>query len=353
MTKQTLEAIRIIKPDDSFRQEIQERWDSIAKPLDSLGEFEHILAQIGAINRDTELDIQKKVVIIMCADNGIVAEHISQSGQEVTAKVAESMGKRASSVCRMAAAVGAEVIPVDIGICQKEPIAGVLDKKVAYGTRNFLIEEALTEEEVLQAIETGMELVRMCKEQGYRLVATGEMGIGNTTTSSAVAAALLSCEAEQITGKGAGLSREGLRHKIEVIKQALQKYQLQKEETLRILASVGGLDIAGLAGVFLGGAVYGIPVVLDGVISAVAALAAERVAPGVRDYVIPSHRSREPAAAFIMEELRVHPVIDAGLALGEGTGAVMMFGLLDTACAVYGEKTTFADIRVAAYQRFE
>lgn len=352
MTREELEHLQIAPPDMQMFEAVKAKWDAVAKPLDSMGDFETILSRIGAINGDIHLDIKKKAVIVMCADNGIVAEQISQSGQDVTAKVAESMGKMSSSVCKMAVAAGADVIPVDIGINQKKPIKGVLSKKVSCGTRNFRLEPAMTEEEVIKAVGTGMELVKSCKEQGYRLLATGEMGIGNTTTSSAVAAALLSCKAEDITGKGAGLSDAGLIHKITVIKEALQKYGFRKEETFRILQTVGGLDIAGLTGVFLGGAVYGIPVVIDGVISAVAALAAERFAPGVKEYVIASHQSREPAAAAILEELGVRPVIDANLALGEGTGAVMLFGLLNLAYTVYEEKTTFADIKMEPYKRF-
>jgi nicotinate-nucleotide--dimethylbenzimidazole phosphoribosyltransferase len=198
-----------------------------------------------------------------------------------------------------------------------------------------------------------MELVRMCKEKGYTLLATGEMGIGNTTTSSAVAAALLGCEVEAITGRGAGLSREGLNHKIEVIKTALRKYELKQDEPLRALETVGGLDLAGLVGVFLGGAVYHIPVVLDGVISAVAALTAERLVPGVKNYMIPSHAGKEPATEKILQELSLQPVIRADLALGEGTGAVMMFALLDMAMALYDSTTTFQAARIEQYERYQ
>lgn len=351
-TREDLEQLKIEPPDEKIYREIKSRWDGLAKPLDSLGDFEPLLTRIGAINQDVTLDIGKKAVIAMCADNGIVEEQISQSGQEVTAKVAAAMGKKTSSVCRMAAVVGADVIPVDIGINQKEEISGVLPCKVAYGTKNFLKEPAMTEEETLRAIETGIKLAADCKSRGYRLLATGEMGIGNTTTSSAMAAAMLPCAVPDITGKGAGLSDAGLCHKIEVIEQALERYELKENETFRILSTVGGLDIAGLTGVFIGGAVSRIPVVIDGVISAVAALTAERLVPGVRDYVIPSHKSREPAAERILKALGAVPVIDAGMALGEGTGAVLMFGLLDTARAIYGERITFADIDMEPYRRF-
>ena len=288
----------------------------------------------------------------MCADNGIVAEGISQSGQEVTAAVTENLGIRNTSVCKMAKKAGADVIPVDIGVNTKKVFPGVLDCKVRMGTRNFREDAAMTEEEAWQAITVGVELVRKCKETGYTLLGTGEMGIGNTTTSAAMAAALLGLSAGTVTGRGAGLSDAGLLHKQQIIREALEKYQLKKAEPMRILCTVGGLDIAGLCGVFLGGAKYQIPIVADGVISAVAALTAERLCPGVREYVIPSHRGKEPASELLMRELQLTPVIDAGLALGEGTGAVMMFSLLDLAMTLYESGATFGDFAIDQYERF-
>ncbi len=379
MTKEELLRMKVTEPDPEHYEAVKHRWDIIAKPLDSMGQFEPLTCRIGAIIQDEDVDIKKKAVIVMCADNGIIAEGVSQSGSDVTVNVAASMGRGASSVCRMAAAVGADVIPVDIGMCCEETPEGVLAKRVVNGTRNFAKEPAMTEEEVLAAIETGMELVRSCKKQGYTLLATGEMGIGNTTTSSAVAAALTGWDPEFITGRGAGLDDEGLSRKKKVIRQAMETYELgghgmdQKdsgavnmsnegikdvnitspEETLKILSCVGGADIAGLAGVFIGGAVCHIPVVMDGLISAVAALAAERLVPGTKDYMIPSHLSREPAAEKVMELLDLEPVIRADLSLGEGTGAVMMFTLLDQALTVYADAAAFTDIQVEQYNRFE
>ena len=352
MTKEELQQLEIRCPSEEIKKQVQENWDAVAKPLDGLGAFEALTAKIGAALGTADFDLTKKAVIVMCADNGIVAEGVSQSGQEVTAAVAASMGKQASSVGKMAKSIGADVFPVDIGINSTEKIDGVLDQKIRSGTRDFLMEPAMTEAETLAAIEVGMELVRRFKAEGYSLLATGEMGIGNTTTSSAVAAALSGCAVEEITGRGAGLSDAGLLRKRQVIAEALQKYDFGKDETFRILSTVGGLDIAGLAGVFIGGALYQIPVVLDGVISTVAALVAERLVPGTRAYMIPSHKSREPAAARMLDELALAPVIDASLALGEGTGAVMMFALLDMAMTLYETRTTFSDISVEQYVRF-
>ncbi len=365
MLEEQLRQISIEKPDSNIYREIRDRWDHVAKPIDSMGKFEPLVCRIGAILGDADVDIKKKAVIVMCADNGVIAEGVSQSGCEVTQSVAAQMGKRRSSVCKMAAEAGADVIPVDIGMCAEQTPEGVLPRKVVRGTKNFAVEPAMTMEQTLEAIETGIKIVETCKKDGYRLLATGEMGIGNTTTGSAVAAALLGRDADFVTGRGAGLDDAGLSRKKQVIGQALVKYefcrpeqdqtektQADPEETLRILSCVGGADIAGLAGVFVGGAICHIPVVVDGLISASAALAAERLAPGTRDYMVPSHQSREPAAKMLLDELQLQPVIDAQLSLGEGTGAVMMFALLDLAMSVYADPTTFSDIRVEQYTRF-
>ena len=294
-------------PDKKIEQEIKANWDRVAKPLDGLGEFEGLLARIGAILGSPEIDIAKKAVIVMCADIGVNTDRI---------------------------------------------FPGVISRKVKKGTNDFLLKPAMSEREAMQAVRVGMKLVKECKEAGYTLLGTGEMGIGNTTTSAAMAAALLSVPLETVAGRGAGLSDEGLARKRQVIAAALEKYQLRETEPMRILCSVGGLDIAGLCGVFLGGAKYHMPIVADGVISAVAALTAERLCPGTKEFIIPSHKGKEPASELLMRELGLSPVLDAGLALGEGTGAVMMFSLLDIAMTLYETGATFADFEIEEYHRF-
>ena len=328
-----MEKLKIIPPDAQIYAQVKASWDKIAKPLDGLGQFETMFAQIGAITGNSSFSIEKKVILTMCADNGVVAEGVSQSGQEVTAVVAGFMGQQASSVGKMARRAGVDVIPVDIGINTKETLPGVRD---------------------LQALSVGIDLVRECKDKGYQLIGTGEMGIGNTTTSSMLVAALTGRTAEEVTGRGAGLNDAGLLRKQQVIAQALEKYEkeIRSAHALSMLAAFGGLDIAGMAGVCIGGALYHVPVVLDGLISSVAALVAERIVPGVREFVLPSHLSKEPAAKWIAEELKLHPVIDAGLGLGEGTGAVMLFSLLDLALALYEDQTTFDTMEIVQYERY-
>ena len=348
-TRQELAQIRITAPEEAVRSLVKKHWDTLAKPLDGMGSFETITAQIGAILGTEQIDLRKKGVLIFCADNGI--EGVSQTGQEVTLAVAKSMARKGSSVCKMAQSIGAETIPVDIGINSEESIPGVLDRKVRPGTRNFLKEPTMTEEETVRAIVTGIELVQDCKEKGYGLLATGEMGIGNTTTSSAVTAALLQCEAEEVTGRGAGLTDQGLTRKQQVVRTALETYDLWHADAFTVLQTVGGLDIAGLTGMCIGGALWHIPIVLDGVISMAAALVAEHLFPGVREYLLPSHLGKEPAAVKLADALQLSPVIHAGMALGEGTGAVMLFALLDMALSIYGQSATFSEIAVEQYKR--
>ena len=358
MTREELLALKIKPINKKIEKEVKAIWDGIAKPLDGLGEFELLLARIGGILESTDLNLQKKAIIAMCADNGIVAEHVSQSGQEVTAIVTSFMGKQQSSVGKMAAHAGVDVIPVDIGINSADKIPGVRDCKIMQGTRDFLEEPAMTEEEALRAIEVGIQLVQECKDKGYTLLGTGEMGIGNTTTSSAVAIALMEKDVtdpvvlERWIGRGAGLSDAGLQRKEQVIKSALEKYPVAHMDALQILATFGGLDIAGMAGVCIGGALYHIPVILDGLISTLAGLVAQRLVPGVQEFLIPSHCSKEPAARVLADELQLHPVIDANLALGEGTGAVMMCELLDLALTLYEKQTTFDTMEIEQYERF-
>lgn len=350
-TGEELKQIVLQPPDEAVRERVRRNWDKIAKPIDGLGRFEHIIAQIGAITGTDKIVLDRKALIIMCADNGIVEENISQSGQEVTAAVARAMARGCSSAGKMAAAAGTDTIPVDIGINSAEQIVGVLAKKIRPGTRNFSKEPAMTEEETVAAIAAGIDIVYECKEKGYKILATGEMGIGNTTTSSAVTTALLQYPAEKLTGRGAGLDDERLARKKKIIKAAVENYDLYHADALTVLKTVGGLDIAGLAGVCIGGALCRIPVVLDGFISMTAALLAEKLCPGVREYLISSHKGKEPATEYLAEELSLMPVIDGELALGEGTGALMMFPLLDMVLQVYESETDFKALRIEEYKR--
>lgn len=329
----------------------QKKWNSIAKPLHSLGKLEDHIMQIAALTGDTDVNLNRKALIVMCADNGVVEEGVTQTGQEVTAIVAENFLTCNTSAAIMCKKAGVDIFPIDIGMAADTKVPRY---KTANGTANMTKGPAMTRMQALQAILIGIHQVKEKKEAGYKIIATGEMGIGNTTTSSMLVAALTGRTAEEVTGRGAGLNDAGLLRKQQVIAQALEKYEkeIRSAHALSMLAAFGGLDIAGMAGVCIGGALYHVPVVLDGLISSVAALVAERIVPGVREFVLPSHLSKEPAAKWIAEELNLHPVIDAGLGLGEGTGAVMLFSLLDLALALYEDQTTFDTMEIAQYERY-
>lgn len=346
------EAIAKIKPLDHNAMEIaQKRWDSIAKPLHSLGKLETLLIQIAGITGNAEVDLSRRGLIAMCADNGVVEEGVTQTGQEVTAIVAENFLKYDTSVGVMCKQNHAEIFPVDMGMVTDTKVR--IDHKIAYGTQNMTKGPAMTREQAVKGLEAGIDMVRELNDKGYRILATGEMGIGNTTTSSAVASVLLKQPVEEMTGRGAGLTREGLVRKINAIKKAIALNEPDPEDAIDVLAKVGGLDIAGMAGVFLGGAVYGIPVVMDGFISCVSALIAMRICPAAKDYILASHVSKEPAAHLILENMGKEAIIHADMCLGEGTGAVALFPILDLAAAVYHSMSTFDDIHVEQYEELK
>lgn len=344
---------KISPADEDARQEAVRRWDAVAKPLKSLGILEEIIAQMAAIFKTADVNIQKSAVIVMCADNGVVNEGVCQTGQDVTAVVTENMTKRNSSVCAMASVAGADVIPVDVGVSR--PLSdGVINRCVRRGgTRDMVLGAAMTKQECIQAIMAGAEIVSECKEKGYNLLATGEMGIGNTTTSSAVASVLLDKDVSEVTGRGAGLSSDGLKRKIEVITRALEINKPNPNDPIDVLSKVGGLDIAGLVGVFLGGASNHMPVLIDGFISSVAALLAVKISPYARDYQIASHVSKEPASRMVLSELGLKPFIHAEMFLGEGTGAVAAIPLLNMALAVYKGMPTFRETNIKSYVPLE
>lgn len=348
----TLEKVidTIKEPDSEAASLAKRRWDSVAKPLNSLGVLERDLIRIAGVKGTPRFSIGRKAIVVMCADNGIVAEGVTQTGREVTAIVAEHMGEGTSCVCRMAAVAGAQVIPVDIGIAGEVSSPGILRMKVAPGTRNFLKEAAMSRRETVQALETGIAVAGEMSRRGFELLGSGEMGIGNTTTSSAVLSVLLEQPAGRVTGRGAGLDTPSLHRKIAVIEEGIRLRCPDKRDGIDVLSKVGGLDLAGLAGLYIGCAYYGIPAVLDGLICAAAALAAVRICPAVGGYLLASHVSAEPAGAMALEALGLEPAINAGMCLGEGTGAAALFPLLDMALAVYDGMSTFGEMQVEQYQ---
>lgn len=311
-------------------KEAKLRLDAAAKPVGSLGKFEGLIIKLAGMTGTADIDISKRAVAVFCASNGIVSEGVSSSGNEVTRIVSDNVAAGRSSINAMARAERADVFMIDMGIDRP--------------TKNFAYEPAMTPDEARKAVNKGIMWAQDLQNEGYRIIASGEVGMGNTTTATAVICALLSLPVGYMVGKGAGIDEDQRIRKRELIQDAIRKYGLDGADPLKVLSCVGGYDIAGMAGLFLGGVKCHMPIVIDGVISAAAALVASMMSKEAAEYMIASHLSREPAAAAVMKRLNLDPVIHADMALGEGTGAVLMFGLLDAALALYNETATYADL---------
>ena len=344
--EETMQKIRPV--DAAAMAAAKQHWDGLGKPLGSLGRLEKALIQIAGIQRTGDVHIDRKALVIMCADNGVVEEGVTQCGQEVTATVAENFLDEKSCVAIMCRRAGTKICPVDIGMAVDTP--RVEKRKIAYGTKNMAKEPAMTREQAVAAIEVGIAKAEELHAQGYEMLATGEMGIGNTTTSSAMTAVYLGLDVENVTGRGAGLSSYGLQRKIHAIKQAIAVNQPDPEDPLDVLAKVGGLDIAGMCGLFLGGAAQQMPVVMDGFISQVAALTAVRLVPECADYILASHVSEEPGANILLKALEKDAFLTCGMRLGEGSGAVALFPILDFASDIYHKMSTFVQADIVEYQ---
>ena len=325
----------------------KKNWDAIAKPLESLGVLEEDIIRIAGLIGTPDVVLNKRAVVVMCADNGVVEEGVTQTGQDVTAIVAGNIVHHDTSVCRMANLAHADTLSVNMGMMFEAP--GTLDRQIAPQTANFTKGSAMSNDQMWQAISTGIDIVGDMASQGYNLIATGEMGIGNTTTSSALVSLLLGVSVEEVTGRGAGLSNDGLTRKIAAIQKGIEVNHPNTADPLDCLSKLGGFDIAGLVGVFLGGAIYKVPILIDGLISACAALVSYRMCSGSRVAMLASHISSEPAAPAILKEIDLQPLICAGMHLGEGTGAVCAMPLLDMGLTVYSEMVSFDDIKIDAY----
>ena len=342
MTETELNALLagITPANEAARAAAHAHWASLAKPLGGLGRLETMLEDAAALTGSAEFDLSRRAVVVLCADNGVVAQGVSQTGQEVTRAVAENLAMRRTSVCQMARAAHCDVVPVDMGM-SGEPVPGVRNCRIAAGTMDFTAGPAMSRAEAVQAIGEGIALARELTEDGYRLIATGEMGIGNTTTSAAVLAALTGLPVEAVTGRGGGMTDVGFLRKKQVITRALALHRPDKNDALDVLSKVGGLDLAAMCGVFLGAGRYGLPAVIDGFISVVAALCAYRLCPAVGDYLFASHLSREVGYTAAIEELGLAPWLHLGMRLGEGSGCPIAFRVLEAACAAARGMATF------------
>lgn len=388
MGKLLFDTIKKIKPLDKNRMEEKEKeLNSLLKTPKGLGKLEKLAIRLEGIDKNYKPD--KKMVLVMAADNGVEQEKVSKSKRVITQYVVEAMLNGKSSINALGMIYNADIKVVDLGIDKSSDIKnkinfkGIIDKKIMeFGTNNISKEAAMTYEQAVKAIETGIEMVDEFVKDGYNLFATGEMGIGNTTTSSAILKVLTDLPIDEIVGYGSGIDDKTLEHKKNVIKKAIQvnglldffeksknaegKKKIRKEQgnmdfeskinfenfkteesqksIINVLAKVGGLDIAGMAGTYLGCAKNRVPVVIDGFISAVSALIAYKICPVSREFMIASHLSEEPGMKYIMKELNLEPMLFMNMKLGEGTGAVMMFPVIEGACNITGVVRKYPDV---------
>ena len=340
---------RITPPDEAARAAARARWDALAKPLGSLGEFEEMIAKIAALRGTAELSLSRRCLLVFCADNGVLARGVSQCGSDVTAKVAAALAGGRSTVSPMARLANCRVLPVDVGMLDFPGMEGVLNLRVRNGTADISRGPAMTRGECLRAMAAGAALAGKLAGEGEALLLIGEMGIGNTTTAAAVTAALLGLDPDAVTGRGAGLSDAGLARKRQAVAEALAVNRPDPDDPVDVLTKVGGLDLAAMCGAFLGAAAGRAGAVADGMISAAAALCALRLCPAAGKALLGSHISAEPAGERLIRALGLRPPIRAGLRLGEGSGAVALLPLLDMALAVYGSGQTFDRLGIEAY----
>ncbi|MFZ3171439.1 MAG: nicotinate-nucleotide--dimethylbenzimidazole phosphoribosyltransferase [Carboxydocellales bacterium] len=337
-----------IKPLDKIAMDkAQQRLDNLTKPFGALGVLEEIAKQLAGITGNALPKITNKVVVVMAGDHGVVEEGVSACPKEVTYQMVANFINGGAGINVLARHEDVRVVVVDIGVEVDIDNPKVISKKVKRGTDNMAKGPAMSRAEAVKAIEVGIEVTTELIKQGVNLLATGEMGIGNTTPSSAILAAFGGFAPEEVTGRGTGISDETLKRKIQVITKALELNKPNKKDALDVLAKVGGLEIAGLVGVILGAAASRVPVVIDGFISSAAALVASRLKPEILSYIIASHASMEAGHKLMLEVLGLKPALHLEMRLGEGTGAVLGMGVVEAASKIINEMATFAEAGVA------
>ncbi|MCM3584868.1 nicotinate-nucleotide--dimethylbenzimidazole phosphoribosyltransferase [Mesobacillus maritimus] len=336
---------RIESLDEEMMAKARERVDNLVKPSKSLGKLEDIAVQLVGITRKINPVIDKKAVIVMAADHGVYEEGISSNPQEVTFAQTLLFPKGLTGVCAIGKVSGANIVAIDIGVKGEIPDdAGVIKRKIKHGTDNMTKGPAMTREEAIQSLEVGIEIVNQETQKGIHLLGTGEMGIGNTTASTAILSVLGNCDPLEITGRGAGVGRGGIEHKVEVIRRAISINKPNPADAIDVLAKLGGLEIGGMAGVMLGAAANRIPVVVDGYISTVAAIIAASIEPKAKEYFIVSHASAEPGARMASDLLGIEPMLNMGMCLGEGSGAALAFPIVEAAGSVIKHMATFDEV---------
>ena len=349
MTNKLSSIIEKIEPvDRELMKEAQKRLDSLTKPQGSLGRLEDLAKKVVGITGDKMPDLDEKVVVVMAGDHGVVEEGVSAYPKEVTGQMVLNFIRGGAAINVLARHVGARVVVVDMGTAVDfEKDTGVINKKIGYGTKSFLKGSAMTRDEAIKSIESGIEVVEEIGKGKLDILATGDMGIGNTTPSSAIIAAFSGCDVRKVTGRGTGIDDEALGNKIKVIEAGIVANVPDPEDAIDVLSKVGGFEIGGLAGCVLAAAANRIPVIIDGFISTAGALIATELAPAAKDYIIASHVSQEIGHRLMLERMGLKPLLDLNFRLGEGTGAVLCMNLVEAGVKMLKEMATFADAAVS------
>lgn len=320
--------------------------DGLVKPPGSLGRIESVGVKIAGITGKIKNRLPKKCIIVMCSDNGVVEEGVASAPKSVTLMQTLNFAKGIAGVSVLAKQVNADVIIVDVGVDADINDPKVIDKKIRKSTWNISKGPAMTYEEACQAILIGIDMVKRAKDDGYQVIGTGEMGIGNTSTSSAILTAYTGLSTEKTVGKGAGASEETYNFKKAIVSKAIEVNQPNLRDPIDVVAKLGGFDIAALAGVYIGAAYYRVPVIMDGFISSIAALIAVKLNDKVKDYIIESHDSAEHGFGLLMQEIGMQPMFNMGMRLGEGSGCPLTFTVIDLACAMVNEMATFGEAQI-------
>ncbi|MBU3178124.1 nicotinate-nucleotide--dimethylbenzimidazole phosphoribosyltransferase [Clostridium estertheticum] len=344
LLKETLQCIEPLN-----KQAMKKAWDrldSLSKPIGSLGELENIIAKMAGITGNIHNKINKKNVVIMCSDNGVVEEDVSNCPKSVTATVTNNFTKKITGVYVLSKFSGSDITVVDVGIDADLNNPKVINKKIAYGTMNMMKGPAMTKEQTIKAIEVGIETVDNLVLDGYDLIGTGEMGVGNTATSAAILSVFSGLEVEESVGKGSGITEEQFINKKRVIKKSIEVNNPDKDDVIDVISKVGGFDIAGLCGCFLAAAKNRVPIVIDGFIASAAALCAYKLNPLVIGYIFASHLSAEPGAAFVMKEIGLKPMLNLNMRLGEGSGCPLAFNIIEAALYTMDNMGTFEDAKL-------
>ncbi|WP_198520804.1 nicotinate-nucleotide--dimethylbenzimidazole phosphoribosyltransferase [Alteribacter populi] len=333
--------------DKDAGNDIRSYLNTLTKPQGSLGRLEELVIQLGEITGSRFPEVSPPGIIVFAADHGIVSEGVSAYPQEVTSQMVDNFLHGGAAINVLAKQIGAKLEIVDIGVASTIETEGVISRKVRNGTENFLKKDAMSKEEALTAIGAGIEISEQFIDDGVKYLILGEMGIGNTTSSSAILAALSQVDIHEVVDAGAGISAEQMIHKQRIIKQAIFNRNPNPEDPLDVLVKVGGLEIAGKVGAILGAAIHRKPVLIDGFISTVAALLAYKLSPHVKDYMIIGHQSEERGHKLALDMLQMKPILNLNLRLGEGTGAALAFPILESSTKILKEMATFSSAGVA------